>query len=197
MIENENLKTYTRDYVYKKSLEYFKGDELAANVWINKYCLKDSEGNLYETNPNDMFIRLAKEVHRIESQYPNSLSYDKCLDLLKDFKYLVFGGSGNAGIGNDFQVTSLSNCFVVGNSKDSDSYGGILKIDQEMVQLAKRRGGIGGDLSFIRPKGSAVKNSALTSTGIVPFMERYSNTTREVAQDGRRKLLRHYMVTYN
>lgn len=187
MIENQNLKTYTRDYVYKKSLEYFKGDELAANVWINKYCLKDSEGNLYETNPNDMFVRLAKEVHRIESRYPNSLSYNQCFDLLKDFKYLIFGGSGNAGIGNDFQVTSLSNCFVVGNENHSDSYGGILKVDQEIVQLLKRRSGCGTDISDVRPRNSPVKNSALTSTGIVPFMERYSNTTREVAQDGRRK----------
>ena len=180
-------KTYTREEVYNETLKYFNGDELAANVWINKYCLKDSNGNLFELSPNEMHKRLAKEVSRIENKYPNPLTEDQCFHLMKDFKYLVFGGGGMSGIGNDMQTTSLSNCFVIGNQNESDSYGGIMKLDQEMVQLMKRRGGVGNDLSFIRPKGSPVKNSALTSTGVVPFMERYSNSTREVAQDGRRK----------
>lgn len=182
-------KTYTQEEAFEASLAYFKGDDLAARVWINKYALKDSQGNLYESNPNEMHRRIAKEISRIEARYPNSLSEEAVFDLIKDFKYIVPQGSPMAGIGNPYQTASLSNCFVIGNSIDSDSYGGIMKIDQEQVQLMKRRGGVGHDLSHIRPKGSPVKNSALTSTGIVPFMERYSNSTREVAQDGRRGAL--------
>ncbi|PZX46379.1 adenosylcobalamin-dependent ribonucleoside-diphosphate reductase [Algoriphagus chordae] len=182
-------KTYTQDEAFEASLAYFKGDDLAARVWINKYALKDSDGNLYELTPNDMHTRIAKELARIESRYPNPLSETEIFDLIKDFKYIVPQGSPMAGIGNPYQIASLSNCFVIGNSGESDSYGGIMKIDQEQVQLMKRRGGVGHDLSHIRPKGSPVKNSALTSTGIVPFMERYSNSTREVAQDGRRGAL--------
>lgn len=184
-----NVKTYTQDEAFKSSLTYFKNDDLAARVWINKYALKDSEGNLYELNPNDMHLRIAKEIARVEKKYPNSLSEKEIFDLIKDFKYIVPQGSPMAGIGNPYQIASLSNCFVIGNPGNSDSYGGIMKIDQEQVQLMKRRGGVGHDLSHIRPKGSNVKNSALTSTGIVPFMERYSNSTREVAQDGRRGAL--------
>ncbi|WP_159022893.1 adenosylcobalamin-dependent ribonucleoside-diphosphate reductase [Formosa sp. L2A11] len=182
-------KNYTQDEAFEASLKYFKGDDLAARVWLNKYALKDSDGNIYELTPNDMHHRIAKEIARIEVRYPNPLSEDEIFDLIKDFKYIVPQGSPMAGIGNPFQIASLSNCFVIGNSGDSDSYGGIMKIDQEQVQLMKRRGGVGHDLSHIRPKGSPVKNSALTSTGIVPFMERYSNSTREVAQDGRRGAL--------
>jgi len=182
-------KTYSQDEAFKASLEYFKGDDLAARVWVNKYALKDSEGNIYELTPNDMHRRIAKEISRVEQRYPNPMSEDEVFDLIKDFKYIVPQGSPMAGIGNPYQIASLSNCFVIGNDGDSDSYGGIMKIDQEQVQLMKRRGGVGHDLSHIRPKGSAVKNSALTSTGIVPFMERYSNSTREVAQDGRRGAL--------
>ncbi|SFU33154.1 ribonucleoside-diphosphate reductase class II [Pustulibacterium marinum] len=182
-------KTYTQDEAYKASLKYFKGDDLAARVWVNKYALKDSDGNIYELTPNDMHRRIAKEIARVEKKYPNPLSEDEVFDLIKEFKYIVPQGSPMAGIGNPFQVGSLSNCFVIGNSGNSDSYGGIMKIDQEQVQLMKRRGGVGHDLSHIRPKGSPVKNSALTSTGIVPFMERFSNSTREVAQDGRRGAL--------
>ncbi len=186
----ENLsKIYTNDEAFEAALKYFKGDELAARVWVNKYALKDSDGNLYEMNPDDMHRRIAKEVARIEKKYPNSLSEDELYELFREFKYIVPQGGPMAGIGNKFQIASLSNCFVIGNSGDSDSYGGIMKIDQEQVQLMKRRGGVGHDLSHIRPKGSPVKNSALTSTGIVPFMERYSNSTREVAQDGRRGAL--------
>ncbi|PWK18298.1 adenosylcobalamin-dependent ribonucleoside-diphosphate reductase [Xanthomarina spongicola] len=181
--------TYTQDEAFEASVKYFKGDDLAARVWINKYALKDSEGNLYELTPNDMHSRIAKEIARVESRYPNPLSEKEIFDLIKDFKYIVPQGSPMAGIGNPYQIASLSNCFVIGNDGDSDSYGGIMKIDQEQVQLMKRRGGVGHDLSHIRPKGSPVKNSALTSTGIVPFMERYSNSTREVAQDGRRGAL--------
>jgi len=181
--------TYSQEDAFKASVKYFKGDDLAARVWINKYALKDSKGNLYELTPNDMHRRIAKEIARIESRYPNSLSEDTIFDLIKDFKYIVPQGSPMAGIGNPYQIASLSNCFVIGNEGNSDSYGGIMKIDQEQVQLMKRRGGVGHDLSHIRPKGSPVKNSALTSTGIVPFMERYSNSTREVAQDGRRGAL--------
>jgi len=168
---------------------YFKGDTLAANVWINKYALKDSDGNLYECTPDDMHRRIAREIARIEKRYPNSMSEDEIFDLLKNFKYIVPQGSPMAGIGNNFQIGSLSNCFVIGSHGNSDSYGGIMKVDEEQVQLMKRRGGVGHDLSHIRPQGSPVKNSALTSTGIVPFMERYSNSTREVAQDGRRGAL--------
>lgn len=181
--------TYTQEQAYEASLKYFKGDDLAARVWVNKYALKDSEGNIYEQTPDDMHRRIAKEIARVEKKYPNSMSEDEVFDLIKNFKYIVPQGSPMAGIGNPYQVGSLSNCFVIGNDGVSDSYGGIMKIDQEQVQLMKRRGGVGHDLSHIRPKGSAVKNSALTSTGIVPFMERYSNSTREVAQDGRRGAL--------
>lgn len=188
-LTQKKLKTYTNDEVFEASLAYFKNDDLAARVWLNKYALKDSQGNIYELTPNNMHRRIAKEIARIESRYSNPLSETDVFNLIKDFKYIVPQGSPMAGIGNPFQIASLSNCFVIGNSGDSDSYGGIMKIDQEQVQLMKRRGGVGHDLSHIRPKGSPVKNSALTSTGIVPFMERYSNSTREVAQDGRRGAL--------
>ena len=180
-------KTYTQEEAVKASLDYFKGDDLAARVWVNKYALKDSEGNIYELTPDDMHWRIAKEIARIENKYPNPLSEQEVFDLIKNFEYIVPQGSPMAGIGNPYQIASLSNCFVIGNA--GDSYGGIMKVDQEQVQLMKRRGGVGHDLSHIRPKGSHVKNSALTSTGIVPFMERYSNSTREVAQDGRRGAL--------
>ena len=182
-------KTYTYNEAYDASLKYFKGDELAARVWATKYALKDSFGNLYEQTPDDMHHRIAAEIARIEKKYPNPMSEQQIFDLLKDFKYIVPQGSPMAGIGNDFQVGSLSNCFVIGVDGKPDSYGGIIKIDEEQVQLMKRRGGVGHDLSHIRPLGSPVKNSALTSTGLVPFMERYSNSTREVAQDGRRGAL--------
>ncbi len=182
-------KMYSQKEAYQASLAYFKGDDLAAQVWINKYALKDSEGNIYELNPDDMHHRIAKEISRIERKYPNPLSEKEVYGLIKNFKYIVPQGSPMAGIGNPYQIASLSNCFVIGNEGASDSYGGIMKIDQEQVQLMKRRGGVGHDLSHIRPKGSPVKNSALTSTGLVPFMERYSNSTREVAQDGRRGAL--------
>ncbi len=182
-------KTYSQEEAFNASLKYFKGDDLAARVWVNKYALKDSEGNIYELTPDDMHHRIAKEISRIEQKYPNPLNEEQVFSLIKNFKYIVPQGSPMAGIGNPFQIASLSNCFVIGNEGQSDSYGGILKIDQEQVQLMKRRGGVGHDLSHIRPKGSPVKNSALTSTGLVPFMERYSNTTREVAQDGRRGAL--------
>jgi ribonucleoside-diphosphate reductase alpha chain len=184
-----NMKLYSIDDAFKASTDYFKGDELAARVWVNKYALKDSFGNIYELTPNDMHNRLAKEIARIENNYNNPMSEEDIYSVLKDFKYIVPQGGPMTGIGNDYQVASLSNCFVIGNNGDSDSYGGIMKIDQEQVQLMKRRGGVGHDLSHIRPAGSPVKNSALTSTGIVPFMERYSNSTREVAQDGRRGAL--------
>ena len=182
-------KIYSQEEAVKASLKYFKGDDLAARVWVNKYALKDSFGNIFELTPDDMHRRLAKEIARIEQLYPNPLTEEEIFGVLKDFKYIVPQGGPMTGIGNDYQVASLSNCFVVGNDGNSDSYGGIMKIDQEQVQLMKRRGGVGHDLSHIRPKGSPVKNSALTSTGIVPFMERYSNSTREVAQDGRRGAL--------
>ncbi len=182
-------KTYTYDEAYHASLEYFKGDELAARVWATKYALKDSFGHLYEHTPDDMHHRIASEIARIEKKYPNPMSEEKIFDLLKNFRYIVPQGSPMAGIGNNFQVGSLSNCFVIGLDGQPDSYGGIIKIDEEQVQLMKRRGGVGHDLSHIRPQGSPVKNSALTSTGLVPFMERYSNSTREVAQDGRRGAL--------
>jgi len=182
-------KIYTNDEAFKASLEYFKGDELAARVWVNKYALKDSYGNLFERTPDDMHHRLASEIHRIELKYPHPLSEDLIYSVLKDFTYIVPQGGPMTGIGNDYQIASLSNCFVVGNKGDSDSYGGILKTDQEQVQLMKRRGGVGHDLTHIRPSGSPVLNSALTSTGVVPFMERFSNSTREVAQDGRRGAL--------
>ena len=182
-------KTFTRDEALKAALNYFKGDELAASVWLNKYALKDSSGTIFEKTPDDMHHRIAIEIARIEKKYKNPLTKEEIFDVIKSFKYIVPQGSPMAGIGNPFQIASLSNCFVIGTNGDSDSYGGILKIDQEQVQLMKRRGGVGHDLSHIRPKGSPVKNSALTSTGIVPFMERYSNSTREVAQDGRRGAL--------
>ena len=180
---------YTFDEAYNASLEYFRGDELAAKVWVSKYALKDSEGNIYEKTPEDMHWRLANEVGRIEKKYANPLSEKELFDLFDQFKYIIPQGSPMTGIGNDFQVASLSNCFVIGMGGSADSYGAIIRIDEEQVQLMKRRGGVGHDLSHIRPKGSPVKNSALTSTGLVPFMERYSNSTREVAQDGRRGAL--------
>ena len=182
-------KVYTNDEAFQSSKKYFNGDELAARVWVNKYALKDSQGNLYELNPDMMHHRLAKEIHRMEKKYSNPLSEDEIYSVLKDFKYIVPQGGPMSGIGNHQQIVSLSNCFVIGHENPADSYGGIMKIDQEQVQLMKRRGGVGHDLSHIRPKGSPVLNSALTSTGIVPFMERYSNSTREVAQDGRRGAL--------
>ncbi len=188
-ITRESQKTYTQDEAFNASLKYFKGDDLAARVWVNKYALKDSEGNIYELTPDDMHRRIAKEIARVEQKYPNPLSEQEIFEHIQNFKYIVPQGSPMAGIGNPYQIASLSNCFVIGNDGLSDSYGGLMKIDQEQVQLMKRRGGVGHDLSHIRPKGSAVKNSALTSTGLVPFMERYSNSTREVAQDGRRGAL--------
>jgi ribonucleoside-diphosphate reductase alpha chain len=188
-VAETKLKSYTDEEAINASLEYFKGDALAARVWINKYALKDSEGKLYELTPDDLHHRLAKEIARIEKKYENPMDEQSIYALLKDFRYIIPQGGPMSGIGNDRQIVSLSNCFVIGNEDHSDSYGGILKIDQEQVQLMKRRGGVGHDLSHLRPQGSPVKNSALTSTGIVPFMERYSNTTREVAQDGRRGAL--------
>ncbi len=185
----DNSVKYTFDDAFEASKAYFKGDELAARVWASKYALKDSFGNLYERTPDDMHHRIAGELARIEAKYPNPMSEEQIFGLLKDFRYVVPQGSPMAGIGNDFQVGSLSNCFVIGLDGTPDSYGGIIKIDEEQVQLMKRRGGVGHDLSHLRPKGTPVKNSALTSTGLVPFMERYSNSTREVAQDGRRGAL--------
>lgn len=186
---SQSERTYTSEEAFQASLEYFRGDDLAARVWVNKYALKDSFGAIYEATPNDMHRRIASEIARIEQRYPNPLSEAEIFDLIKDFKYIIPQGSPMTGIGNPYQIASLSNCFVIGNNGVSDSYGGIMKTDQEQVQLMKRRGGVGHDLSHIRPKGSPVKNSALTSTGIVPFMERFSNSTREVAQDGRRGAL--------
>ena len=182
-------KIYSFEEVFEATKKYFNGDELASTVWINKYALKDSVGKIYELTPDDMHRRIAHEIARVEKKYPNPLSEDEIFELIRNFKYIVPQGSPMTGIGNDFQIASLSNCFVIGHEGFADSYGGILKIDQEQVQLMKRRGGVGHDLSHIRPKGSPVLNSALTSTGIVPFMERYSNSTREVAQDGRRGAL--------
>ena len=182
-------KTYTFDEAFKASLDYFTGDELAAKGWVNKYALKDAFGNIYEESPNDMHHRLASEIARVEKKYPNPLSEQELFDLFDHFRYIVPQGSPMTGIGNDYQIASLSNCFVIGLDGQADSYGAIIRIDEEQVQLMKRRGGVGHDLSHIRPKGSPVKNSALTSTGLVPFMERYSNSTREVAQDGRRGAL--------
>lgn len=182
-------KIFSYDEAFNASLEYFKGDELAARVWVNKYAMKDSFGNIFERSPEDMHHRIANELFRIESKYPNPVSKDEIFSMLDHFRYIVPAGSPMTGIGNTHQIASLSNCFVIGIEGDSDSYGAILKLDEEQVQLMKRRGGVGHDLSGIRPKGSPVKNSALTSTGIVPFMERYSNSTREVAQDGRRGAL--------
>ena len=187
MKKNTHLKTYSNEEAYEASLKYFQGDELAARVWVNKYALKDSYGNLFELTPDDLHHRLASEIARVEKKYPNPMTEKELFELFEQFKYIVPQGGPMTGIGNDFQTGSLSNCFVVGNG--ADSYGGIMMVDQEQVQLMKRRGGVGHDLSHIRPKGSPVKNSALTSTGIVPFMERFSNSTREVAQDGRRGAL--------
>ena len=182
-------KIYAYDEAYKATLHYFGGDELAARVWVNKYAMKDSYGNIFERTPEDMHHRIANELLRIEQKYPNPVSKETIMEMLNHFHYIVPAGSPMTGIGNNYQIASLSNCFVIGIDGDADSYGAILKLDEEQVQLMKRRGGVGHDLSGIRPKGSPVKNSALTSTGIVPFMERYSNSTREVAQDGRRGAL--------
>ncbi|MBF1436112.1 MAG: ribonucleoside-diphosphate reductase, adenosylcobalamin-dependent, partial [Prevotella micans] len=182
-------KIYSFDEAFEASLKYFDGDELAARVWVNKYAMKDSFGNIYESSPEDMHRRIAKEIVRIENKYPNPLSEEQVFELLDHFRYIIPAGSPMTGIGNNHQVASLSNCFVIGLDGNADSYGAILRIDEEQVQLMKRRGGVGHDLSHIRPKGSPVNNSALTSTGLVPFMERYSNSTREVAQDGRRGAL--------
>ena len=183
------MKTYTYEEAMAASLDYFEGDDLAASVWINKYAMKDSFGNLFERSPEDMHRRLAGEFARIEERYPNPMSADEIYELLKGFNYIVPQGGPMTGIGNNYQIASLSNCFVIGHKKPADSYGGIMRLDEEQVQLMKRRGGVGHDLSHIRPAGSPVLNSALTSTGVVPFMERYSNSTREVAQDGRRGAL--------
>jgi ribonucleoside-diphosphate reductase alpha chain len=185
----ENQKIYSYDEAFAASLKYFGGDELAARVWVNKYALKDSFGHIYECSPEQMHWRIANEIARIEKKYKNPLSAQEVFDLLDHFRYVIPAGSPMTGIGNSYQVASLSNCFVIGLDGDADSYGAIMKIDEEQVQLMKRRGGVGHDLSHIRPKGSPVNNSALTSTGLVPFMERYSNSTREVAQDGRRGAL--------
>lgn len=185
----ENLKTYSFEEAYEATLKYFDGDQLAARVWVNKYAMKDSFGNIFEKTPVDMHWRIANEIARIEKKYPNPLTAQEVFDLLDHFRYIVPAGSPMTGIGNNHQVASLSNCFVIGLDGNADSYGAIMRIDEEQVQLMKRRGGVGHDLSHIRPKGSPVNNSALTSTGLVPFMERYSNSTREVAQDGRRGAL--------
>ena len=185
----ENQKTYSYDEAFQTSLKYFDGDELAARVWVSKYAMKDSFGNIYEVSPTDMHHRIAKEIARIESKYANPMNEQEVFGLLDHFRYIIPAGSPMTGIGNDHQVASLSNCFVIGVDGDGDSYGAIMRLDEEQVQLMKRRGGVGHDLSQIRPKGSPVNNSALTSTGLVPFMERYSNSTREVAQDGRRGAL--------
>ena len=181
--------TYTFDEAFKASVDYFGGDELAAKVWVNKYAVKDSFGKIYEKTPDDMHWRIANEIARVEKKYKNPMTAAQLHDLLKGFRYIVPQGSPMTGIGNNYQIASLSNCFVIGTEGAADSYGAIMKIDEEQVQLMKRRGGVGHDLSDIRPKGSPVKNSALTSTGLVPFMERFSNSTREVAQDGRRGAL--------
>jgi ribonucleoside-diphosphate reductase alpha chain len=188
-VEKDLPNHHTTQEIMKAAMEYFGGDELAAKVWMTKYALKNSQGEIFELTPDDMHRRIAREIARIDKNYPNPMSEDELFEVLKDFRYIVPQGSPMAGIGNNFQVSSLSNCFVIGDDAPSDSYGGIMKIDQEQVQLMKRRGGVGHDLSHIRPEGSPVKNSALTSTGIVPFMQRYSNSTREVAQDGRRGAL--------
>ena len=185
----EKNKTYTFDEAFRASMEYFGGDELAARVWANKYALKDSYGNIFEQTPTDMHWRIAREVARIENHYPNPLTEQQVVELLDHFRYIVPAGSPMTGIGNDHQVASLSNCFVIGLDGDADSYGAVMLMDEEQVQLMKRRGGVGHDLSQLRPKGTPVNNSALTSTGVVPFMERFSNSTREVAQDGRRGAL--------
>ncbi len=188
-MKQKEYKKFSVEEVKEATIKYFDGDQLAADVWMNKYALKDSDGNIFELTPDDMHHRIASEIARIENRYPNPMSEEEVFEVLKDFRYIVPQGSPMAGIGNDFQISSLSNCFVIGTNGNSDSYGAIMKIDQEQVQLMKRRGGVGHDLSHIRPAGSPVKNCALTSTGVVPFMERYSNSTKEVAQDGRRGAL--------
>lgn len=180
-------KTYTREEVFSATLKYFKGDELATDVWINKYSLKNSAGDIFELTPEDMHWRIANDIARIEQKYPKPLSAQEIFDVLKEFKYIVPQGGPMSGIGNNEQIVSLSNCFVIGN--EQDSYGSIMRTDEEQVQLMKRRGGVGHDLSHLRPNMTPVKNSALTSTGLVSFMERYSNSTREVGQDGRRGAL--------
>ena len=189
ILNEEVIKTYSYEEAFAATKEYFGGDELAANVWINKYAIKDSAGNIYEKSPDDMHRRLAREIARVEKRYADPVQEEEIYQLLKDFRYLVPQGGPMTGIGNKYQIASLSNCFVIGNSGSADSYGSVMKIDEEQVQLMKRRGGVGHDLTHIRPKGQPVLNSALTSTGVVPFMERYSNSTREVAQDGRRGAL--------
>ena len=190
-MENQEAsnKVFSYDEAYDATLKYFDNDDLAARVWVSKYALKDSFGNIFEKTPDDMHNRIAAEIARIENKYPNPMSKEEVFDLMKNFRYIVPQGSPMSGIGNNYQVGSLSNCFVIGLDGHPDSYGGVIRIDEEQVQLMKRRGGVGHDLSHIRPKGTPVKNSALTSTGLVPFMERYSNSTREVAQDGRRGAL--------
>ena len=182
-------KIYSYDEAFNASLEYFGGDELAARVWVTKYAMKNSFGNIYEQSPSDMHWRIANEIARIEQKYENPMSAQEVFDLLDHFRYIIPAGSPMTGIGNSHQVASLSNCFVIGLDGSADSYGAIIRIDEEQVQLMKRRGGVGHDLTHVRPAGTPVKNSALTSTGLVPFMERYSNSTREVAQDGRRGAL--------
>ncbi|MFI3294805.1 MAG: ribonucleoside-diphosphate reductase, adenosylcobalamin-dependent, partial [Rikenellaceae bacterium] len=185
----ENKIKYSYEQAVDGAREYFKGDDLAATVWVSKYALKDSFGTIYESSPTQMHQRIAGELHRIESKYPNPMSQQEIVDLLEGFKYVIPQGGPMTGVGNNLQIASLSNCFVIGHQTPADSYGGIIRLDEEQVQLMKRRGGVGHDLSHIRPAGSPVLNSALTATGIVPFMERYSNSTREVAQDGRRGAL--------
>ena len=185
----KNLTEVSYNDAVAASKEYFAGDDLAATVWVSKYALKDSYGHIYERTPEDMHHRIAAELERIEMKYPNPMKQDEIFSLLDHFRYIIPQGGPMTGIGNNLQVASLSNCFVIGNRKHADSYGGIFRMDEEQVQLMKRRGGVGHDLSELRPTGSPVLNSALTSTGIVPFMERYSNSTREVAQDGRRGAL--------
>ena len=181
--------TYSFDEANRASIDYFGGDEMAAKVWVSKYALKDSFGNIYERTPDDMHWRIAREIARVEAKYANPLTAEQIHEVLANFRYIVPQGGPMTGIGNQYQIASLSNCFVIGESGNADSYGAIMKVDEEQVQLMKRRGGVGHDLSHIRPTGSPVLNSALTSTGIVPFMERFSNSTREVAQDGRRGAL--------
>ena len=182
-------KVYKKEEIFQDVVRYFDGDELAAGVWIDKYALKNANGELVERTPEDMHWRMAREFARVERRYPHPMSEEEIFSLFDHFKYVIPQGSPMAGIGNKYQVVSLSNCFVIGNSGNADSYGGIMKMDEEQVQLMKRRGGVGHDMSDIRPMGSHVQNCAQTSTGIVPFMERFSNSTREVAQDGRRGAL--------
>lgn len=179
-------KTFTFKEAFEESVKFFNGDTLAAKVWVDKYALKNSKGEIFEKSPDDMHKRLARELYRIESKYPNPISLEEIYNHIAGFKYLVPAGSPMTGIGNDLQVSSISNCFVAGN--EADSYGGILRTDEQLVQLMKRRGGVGTDLSHIRPESAPVNNAALTSSGVVSFMDRFSNSTREVAQSGRRKM---------